>query len=58
MFTATSMLLTVNKHSMRLETAIDECRREYEILIDAIINSQQAVIQPNIIIDYIILQAK
>jgi hypothetical protein len=49
MFTATSMLLTVNDHSMQLERAINECRREYEILIDAIINSQKGVIQPHII---------
>ena len=34
MFTAYS-LLTINEHAMQLNTAIDECRREYEILIDA-----------------------
>jgi hypothetical protein len=49
MFTATSILLTVNDHAMQLERAIDECRREYEILIDGIINSQKGVIQPHII---------
>ena len=49
MFTATSMLLTVNDHSIQLERAINECRREYEILIDAIINSQRGIIQPHII---------
>jgi hypothetical protein len=38
-FTASSMMLTVNEHSMQLNRAIDECRREYEILIDAILNS-------------------
>lgn len=49
MFTATSMSLTVNAHSLQLERAINECRKEYEILIDAVINSQKGVIQPHII---------
>jgi hypothetical protein len=31
---------------MQLYKAIDECRREYEILIDAVIDSQRGVIQP------------
>jgi hypothetical protein len=26
---------------MQLNTATDECRREYEILIDAVVNSQK-----------------
>jgi len=29
MFTASSMMLTVNEHLMQLYRAIDECRREY-----------------------------
>jgi hypothetical protein len=33
MFTATSMLPTVNEHTMQLEIAINECRREINILI-------------------------
>jgi hypothetical protein len=37
MFKASSMTLTANEHSMHLNRAIDECRREYEILIDAIL---------------------
>jgi len=49
MFTASSMMLTVNEHSMQLNRAIDECRREYEILIDAITDSQKGVLQPQII---------
>jgi len=49
MFTASSMMLTVNEQSMQLNRAIDECRREYEILIDAIMNSQKGVLQPQII---------
>jgi vacuolar-type H+-ATPase subunit I/STV1 len=32
MFTAYSLLLTINEHSIQLNRAIDECRREYEIL--------------------------
>jgi hypothetical protein len=34
---------------MQLNWAIDECRRENEILIDAVIVSQKGVIQPQII---------
>ena len=49
MFTSSSMMLTVNEHSMQLNRAIDECRTEYEILIDAIMNSQKGVLQPQII---------
>jgi hypothetical protein len=49
MFTASSMMLTVNEHSMQLNRATDECRREYGILIDAIMNSQKRVFQPQII---------
>ena len=49
MFTGTSMLLTVNEHNMQLERALEECRREYDILIDAILNSQKGILQPHII---------
>jgi len=49
MFTGTSMLLMVNEHNMQLERALDECRREYDILIDAIVNSQKGILQPHII---------
>jgi len=49
MFMASSMMLTVNEHSMQQNRAIDECRREYEILIDAIMNLQKGVLQPQII---------
>jgi hypothetical protein len=49
MFTPTSMMLIVNEHSMQLNRAIGECRREYVILIDAIMNSQKGVLQPQII---------
>ena len=34
---------------MQLERAINECRREYNILIDAIMNSQKEILQPHII---------
>jgi len=49
MLTGTSMLLTVNEHNMQLERALGECRREYDILIDAILNSQKGILQPHII---------
>ena len=49
MFTATSMLLTVNERTMQLERAINECRKEYNILIDAFMNSQKGILQPHII---------
>jgi hypothetical protein len=50
MFTSSSMMLTVNEHSLQIKRTIDECRRRYEILIDAIMNSQKGVLQPQIII--------
>ena len=34
---------------MQLERALSECRREYDILIDAIVNSQKGILQPRII---------
>ena len=43
------MLLTVNEHNMQLERALGECRREYDILIDAILNSHKGILQPHII---------
>ena len=49
MFTSTSMLLVVNEHSAQLDRALGECRWDYEILIEAIINAQKGVIQPRII---------
>jgi hypothetical protein len=49
MFTAYCLLLTINEHSIQLNKAIDECRREYEILSDAVVNSQKGVIQPQLI---------
>ena len=49
MFTGASMLLTVNEHNMQLERALSECRREYNILIDAIMNSQKGILQPHIV---------
>ena len=36
-FTAYSLFLTINEHAIQLNRAIDECRREYEILIDAVV---------------------
>jgi hypothetical protein len=49
MFTAYSSLLTINEHVMQLNRAIDECRREYKILIDSVLNSRKGVIQPQLI---------
>jgi hypothetical protein len=43
------MLLTVNEHNMQLERALSECRREYNILIDAIVNSQKGILQLHIL---------
>jgi methyl-accepting chemotaxis protein len=48
MFTSTSMLL-VNEHSAQLDRAVGECRRDYEILIEAIVNAQKGILQPHII---------
>ena len=48
LFTAYSLLLTINEHAMQLNRAIEECRREYEILIE-VIDSQRGVIQPQLI---------
>ena len=48
-FTGTSMLLTVSEHNMQLERALDECRREYNIRIDASKYSQKGILQPHII---------
>jgi ribosomal protein L10 len=58
MFTGTSMLLTVNEHSMQVERALGECRKEYNILIDAIINSQKGILQPHIVTPARIMKAK
>jgi methyl-accepting chemotaxis protein len=49
MFGSYSLILTINKHSMQLSRAVDECCREYEILIDAVVNSHKGVIQPQLI---------
>src|SRR5215510_9118588 len=49
MFNAYSLLLTINEHTVQLNRAIDDCLREYEILIDAVINSGKGVIQPQLI---------
>jgi hypothetical protein len=49
MFTSYSLLWTINEHSIQLSRAIEECRREYEILIDAVLNIQKGIIQPQLI---------
>jgi hypothetical protein len=47
--TATSLLLTINEHTLQLQRAISESKREYIILIDTIMNSQKGILQPHII---------
>jgi len=49
MFSSYSLVLTINEHSVQLSRAIDECRREYEILIDAVVSSHKGIIQPQLI---------
>jgi hypothetical protein len=49
MLTATSMLLAINEHTMQFERAISEGKREYNLLIDAIMNSQKGILQLHII---------
>ena len=53
MFSAYSLLLTIDEHSIQLNRAIDECRREYEILIDAVVNSQPPLITPAQILEQV-----
>jgi ribosomal protein L10 len=48
-FSSCSLVLTTNEHSMQLSRAIDECQRDYKILIDAVVNSHKGVIQPQLI---------
>jgi len=52
MFTAYSLLLTINEHALQLNRAIDECHRECEILIAAVVNSQKGVFQPQLVTDF------
>lgn len=49
MFTATSMLLTVNEHTIQLERVINGRRKEYNILFDTVMDSQKGMLQPHII---------
>jgi hypothetical protein len=58
MFSGTSMLLAVNEHNRQLEKALGECRREYNILIDATLNSQKGILQPHITPAQIVRQMK
>jgi Protein of unknown function (DUF3609). len=50
LFAATSMLLAVKEHTIQIERVINECRNEYNILIDAIMNWQKGTLQPRIVI--------
>jgi hypothetical protein len=49
MFGSYSLILTMHELSMQLNRAVDECRKEYEILIDAVVNSHKGVIQLQLI---------
>ena len=49
MFTVFSLMLTIHEHAVHLIRAIEECRREYQILIDAVIDAQRGVIEPQLI---------
>ena len=48
MYKGTSMLLTVNEHTMQLERAINECRREYNILIDELTKRNSTTTHNNV----------
>jgi len=48
MFTATAILRTINEYTMQLERETNECRKEYNTLIGAIVNSQKGLLQPYI----------
>jgi hypothetical protein len=48
-FGSYSLVLTINEHSMQLSRSISECHGEYEILIDAVVNSHKEVILPQLI---------
>jgi prophage DNA circulation protein len=49
MFTILSLMLTINEHAVHLNRAIEECRREYQILIDPVIDAQRGVFEPQLI---------
>jgi methyl-accepting chemotaxis protein len=49
MFGSYSLVLSINEHSVQLSRAIDECRRKYEILIDAVVSLHKGVFQPQLI---------
>lgn len=48
MFTGTAMLLTVNEYNVQLERVLGECRKEYNLLINVIVNSQKGLL-PHVI---------
>ena len=46
MFPASSMMPTAAEHSMQLNRVIGKCRKEHQILIDAIIYLHQGQFNP------------
>jgi hypothetical protein len=49
LFTAAFMMTAINEHATQLARALGECRRHYEILIEAILNAQKGILQPHVI---------
>jgi len=49
MFTVFSLMLAINEHALQLNRAIEECRREYQVLINAVTDAQRGVINPQLI---------
>jgi hypothetical protein len=49
MFTVFSLMLAINEHALQLNRAIEECRREYQVLINAVIDAQRDVINTQLI---------
>ena len=47
MFTIFSLMFTIHEHAVKLNRAIEECRREYQIFIDAVIDAQRGVLSHN-----------
>jgi hypothetical protein len=43
------MLLVVNEHAAQLDRALGDCRRDYEIIIEAIIKAEKGILQSHII---------
>ena len=49
MLTVFSLMLAIKEHALQLNRAIEECRREYQDFINAVIDAQRGVIIPQLI---------